>query len=189
VGEKQRSRFEIDALGAINATLSLDFGLVGVAINTKDFFALSLDERRWLTGGYMSQARRWKKQGAPNKPYFLAFQQAVMDAVKFTQDRDIGGVHLGIGEPVHFVFDQQHEYESSARATFNALKRAPSSVKERIGDIVFTSKLRAIPLQVADFIAYESFCYLVNRIVRKQEKLRSEHVSRRLFLGQCAPFI
>jgi hypothetical protein len=128
----------------------------------------------------MSSAKKWKRQGAPTKPYFLAFQQAVLDAVKFSQRYDTGGRHLGMGEIVHFVFDQQFEYERSARGIFNAMKRSALSVKDRIGDVVFSSKSRALPLQVADFIAYESFCFLVERIHRNRDVMR-RNAARRLF--------
>jgi len=128
----------------------------------------------------MSAAKRWKRQGAPTKPYFLAFQQTVLDAVKFSQHCDIAGRHLGTGDIVHFVFDQQFEYERSARGIFNAMKRSTLSVKDRIGDVVFSSKSRALPLQVADFLAYESFCYLVERIHRNRHLMR-RHAARRLF--------
>lgn len=175
-----RRQFEIDAIAVINDALDIldDPIIIGAAINTADFFALPLDKRRWLTGGYMSKPGNWKRQGAPTKPYFLGFQQAILDAAKYSQARDAMGRHLGTGELVHFVFDQQHEYEKSAHAIFNAMKSARLSIKGRIGDAVFTSKLRQIPLQVADFIAYESYSYLYNRIVRKRDELRSESAGR-----------
>jgi len=177
-----RRNFETDALAVIHESLdrSDPLILVGAAVNTKDFLALPIDHRRWLTGGYMSSAKRWKRQGAPTKPYFLAFQQAVLDAVKFSQHSDHAGRHLGTGDIVHFVFDQQFEYERSARGIFNAMKRSPLSVKDRIGAVVFTSKSRALPLQVADFVAYESFCFLVERIHRNRDLMR-RHAARRLF--------
>jgi hypothetical protein len=177
-----RRSFETDALAVIHVSLdrSDPLILVGAAINSKDFLALPIDHRRWLTGGYMSAPKKWRRQGAPTKPYFLAFQQAVLDAVKFSQHYDSAGRHLGTGDTVHFVFDQQFEYEQSARGIFNAMKRSPLSVKDRIGDVVFSSKSRALPLQVADFIAYESFCYLVERIHRNRELMRRQ-AARRLF--------
>jgi Protein of unknown function (DUF3800) len=177
-----RRQFETDALAVIHESLdrSDPLILVGAAINTKDFLALPLEHRRWLTGGYMSAPKKWRRQGAPTKPYFLAFQQAVLDAVKFSQHSDASGRHLGTGENVHFVFDQQFEYERSARGIFNAMKRSPLSIKDRIGDVVFTSKSRALPLQVADFVAYESFCFLVERLHRNRDLMR-RHAAQRLF--------
>jgi len=176
--EAKRLKFETDAVSVINE--SIEIQIIGCAVNTKDFFALSLDERRWLTGGFLSSTQKWRKQGAPTKPYFLAFQQAIIDAVKFTQDVNVGGVPLGTGEVVHFVFDQQREYESSARAIFDAMKRAKISVKDRIGDVVFTAKTRALPLQVADFIAYESYSYIQGVLTKGKDQLRNQ-AAKRLF--------
>ncbi len=182
--DRRCGKFSIDALAAINAAFQTDDTIIGAAINASDFSSLSVDERLWLTGGQFvlseqSGTRKWRKQGAPSKPYFVVFRQAVLDAVKFTQDKDVGGRYLGTGEMVHFVFDQQREYESSARAIFNVLKRSRLSVRGRIGDVVFTSKLRAIPLQVADFMAYESFCYLCHRELHGEERL-SQNAKRLL---------
>jgi hypothetical protein len=183
--ERKIRDFSIDAIGIINSATSNfeNETLIAAALTSKDFFALSIEERRWLTGGQYVHStsttkKKWKKQGAPTKPYFLLFQQAVLDAVKFTQDRTFQGNPLGTGEVVHFIFDQQHEYEATARAVFRAMKQMPLSVRERIGNVVFSSKLRAIPLQVADFMAYESFNYLSNREVNGVDVL--SHQATRL---------
>ena len=142
---------------------------VGTAISSNDFLALSVDERRWLTGGSFAFGKggikKWKRQGAPSKPYFLAFQQAVLDATKFTTV-DTGAQlisQVDTNEKVNFIFDQQREYESTAMAVFHALKEMPLSIKGRVGNITFASKLKSIPLQVADFMAYEAYCYLRSR--------------------------
>jgi len=111
--------FAIDALATINAACSLDELRVGAAIFSRDFHCLSIDERRWLTGGQFvlsGTTRKWRKMGAPSKPYFLLFQQTMLDAVKHTQDKDCTGRALETGEVVHFVFDRQEEYEPTARA-------------------------------------------------------------------------
>jgi hypothetical protein len=177
-----RRNFETDALAVIHESLdrSDPLILVGAAINTKEFLALPIEHRRWLTGGYLSAPKKWRRQGAPTKPYFLAFQQAVLDAVKFSQHTDSSGRHLGTGDNVHFVFDQQFKYERSAHGIFNAMKRSPLSIKNRIGDVVFASKSKALPLQVADFVAYESFCYLVERLHRNRDLMR-RRAAQRLF--------
>jgi hypothetical protein len=176
--DKKRFEFETDAISVINESLWIQ--IVGCAVNQRDFFAFSLDERRWLTGGFLSNTGKWKKQGAPTKPYFLAFRQTIMDAVKFTQRVDVGGVPQGTGDIVHFVFDQQREYESSACAIFNNMKRAESSVKDRIGDIIFTSKTQALPLQVADFIAYEWYRNIEEALVQGSHQFRNQ-AAKRLF--------
>ena len=87
--------FAIDAMATINSALDgHSGGVVGAALLTSAFYALTIDQRRWLTGGQFSrdvrsQPIKWKRQGAPNKPYFLLFQQAILDAVKFSQIDDL----------------------------------------------------------------------------------------------------
>ena len=49
------------------------------------------------------------------------------------------------------------------------MKRSQLSIQSQIGTIAFSPKTLAVPLQVADFMAYESFCYLVKRETRGQE--------------------
>lgn len=158
--------------------------MIGAALVSKDFFALSMDERRWLTGGSFvlsgnNGARKWKRQGAPTKPYFLLFQQAVLDAVKSTANKDFRGRSLGTGEVVHFIFDHQNEYEKGATAVFRAMKQLPISVTDRIGDVVFSEKTRAVPLQIADFLAYESFSYLNRREIDGEDRMTNQEA--RLF--------
>lgn len=149
--------------------------LIGSAIRRCDFLALSEEDRRWLTGGTFvtssldERPRKWKRQGAPTKPYFLAFQQAVLDAAKYERHmpwgtsygRDFKGPRKG--NLVHYVLDRQDDYEATAKAVFNAMQQMPLSVKDRLGDVVFSSKLKVLPLQVADFIAYEAYSLLQNR--------------------------
>ena len=190
--------FSIAAIAIINEAFSIvDVGVsIGAALVAKDFFALTTDERRWLTGGQYVLSRnadqkKWKKQGVPTKPYFLLFQHAVLDAVKLTADRTYQGDVLDTGDMVHFIFDQQKEYEVSARSVFRAMKQMPLSIRNRIGDVVFSSKLRATPLQVADFMAYESYCYLRDRelsgkdvISRQAGRLLSRWDRRYVFINE-----
>src|SRR6185437_14748676 len=133
---------------------------VGAAVNRKDFFALPLEMRRWLTGGVMSRPGKWRVQGAPTKPYYLPFQQCVLDIVKFSPT-DQGRIH--------FVFDQQVDYEHTGRRIFLQMQKQFPNVKRKAGDIVYTSRKRARPLQVADFIAYESHRLLTKRLRFSQD--------------------
>ena len=149
---------------------------IGAAVSSNDFLSLSVDERRWLTGGSFTfgngGVRKWKRQGAPSKPYFLAFQQAVLDATKFTTV-DTGTMlisQVDTKAKVDFIFDQQREYESTATAVFHAMKEMPLSIKGRVGNITFASKMKSVPLQVADFMAYEAYSYLRSRDILGQDK-------------------
>jgi hypothetical protein len=163
---------------SLNATELIDNALgysaspamrIGVGISSSDFFRLPVDERRWLTGGTFTEGkgglRKWKRQGAPSKPYFLAFQHAVLDATKFTTV-DTGAQvisHVDTNGKVNFIFDRQHEYEATALGVFSAMKEIPLSIKGRVGNITFESKMKSVLLQIADFMAYEAYCYLRSR--------------------------
>lgn len=127
--------------------------LVGAAIDREAFMSRSIDERRWLTGGVQSVPGKWRIQGAPTKPYFLLFQQCILDVAKFAE---------GLGR-INFVFDWQTHYEHTGKQIFGAMRRNVPTVGFRAGSIVYTSRLQARPLQVADFIAYESHRMLIER--------------------------
>jgi hypothetical protein len=123
-----------------------DVVFVASSIETQPFMALSLPERRWLTGGVPKDGGRWKHQGAPSKSYFVPFQQCVAGCLQFAPYR----------ERVNFVFDWQLDYEHNARKIFNGIKRRYEKFGSRMGAIVYESRHRAVPLQVADFVAYEA---------------------------------
>lgn len=148
----RKNRFINDAYSVINSAMD-DNGcaVIGAAVPTIDFYALSTDERRWLTGGALRINGKWIDSGSPRKPYFLPFQQCVVDSVET------------IKNPIHFVFDQQTDYEIHANKLFRILREQRSDLVDAFGDIVYTSKHRALPLQIADFIAYESYQFLIGK--------------------------
>jgi hypothetical protein len=73
---ERKQRFISDALGTILDAFYVRTALkwpplsIAVAIHADDFSALSLDERRWLTGGSLARSEKlkWKSPGAPTKP-------------------------------------------------------------------------------------------------------------------------
>ncbi|HEX3986773.1 MAG TPA: DUF3800 domain-containing protein [Acidobacteriaceae bacterium] len=135
---------------------------VAAAVHVDDFRARILDERRWLTGGVLATgtSRKWRSMGAPTKPYFLAFQQCVMDAVRF-------GMHNQT-DKLHFVFDRQSDFETSALSLCGVMRKQHKDVDLKMGDVVFTSKESAILLQVADFMAYEAYQHKVRVLAEKR---------------------
>ena len=150
--EHDKEEFVIDALATIARAMPESQGrIIGAAIKTATFSALSLDQRRWLTGGIIKPGGKWIQSGAPTKPYFLPFQQCVVDA---TLASDPNGL-------THFVFDRQKDFEPNAKRVFALMNQQHPVVSSRLGDIVYTSKLRQVLLQLADFVAYESYQFLV----------------------------
>jgi len=151
--DSRKHRFISDAYLTINTAMALTPGtVIGAAIPTSDFFAMTIDQRRWFTGGTVRANGKWRESGSPKKPYFLPFQQCVMDAFLAAD-----------GKHIHFIFDQQKDFESTAKKLFGVIKSQHPDLGGRFGDIVYSSKLRAVPLQIADFIAYESYQFLVGR--------------------------
>jgi hypothetical protein len=140
---------------------------VAAAVHVDDFKARSLDERRWLTGGVLAAgtSRKWRSTGAPMKPYFLSFQQCVMDAIRF-------GMH-NQSDKLHFVFDRQSDFEVSALSLCGVMRRQHKDVDLKMGDVVFTSKESAILLQVADFMAYEAYQHKVRVLAEKRAQTPS----------------
>jgi hypothetical protein len=179
---ERKRRFTISALALISSGLNT-FDLSGrspinvaVAIDTADFKGLAIDQRRWLTGGQLAATQRlngwkWKSQGAPTKPYFLAFHQCVMEAIRFGPP--------SATEKVHFVFDRQTTFEVSARSLCELMRKQHSDVARKMGDVVYTSKEDAVLLQVADFMAYEAYRYRL-RVTKDGAKSATTFTTERL---------
>jgi hypothetical protein len=142
---------------------------IAIAIHISDFKALSIDQRRWLTGGLLAKSEnvKWKTSGAPNKPYFLAFQQCVIDAIRFGLKEH--------SERAHFVFDRQSEFERSALSLCDAMRSQHKDIGSKMGEIVFSSKETAILLQVADFMAYEAYQHKIRELKYKRPQPLSDN--------------
>ena len=129
-----------------------DIALFASAMDTAPFVSLPLNQRRWLTGGEVTESGKWKRQGAPTKPYFVPFQQIVLDAIRLTPQH----------HRIHFVLDRQNDYEHNATFIFDRLSEKYSPVRARLGDIVYSSKEQAVLLQIADFVAYSCYRFLTH---------------------------
>lgn len=85
---------------------------IGGAIVVNDFNALTLGERRILTGGLWSiPKQKFVVSGAPTKPYFAAFVRFLIEAMEQTPKNAI----------THFVFDRQNVMERNAARLFHGL--------------------------------------------------------------------
>jgi hypothetical protein len=182
----RKRRFAISAMALLSEGLGLlDLGgrnpiNVAVAVDTSDFKGLPIDHRRWLTGGQLTQKQpsdgwKWKSQGAPTKPYFLAFHQCVMDAIRFGP--------RSATEKVHFVFDRQTTFEVTARGLCELMRKQHSDVARKMGDVVYSSKEDAVLLQVADFMAYEAYRYRL-RVMKSGAKGAATFTTSSLFLAR-----
>lgn len=83
------------------------------------------------------------------KPYLLAFQQCIVEAVLKATD-------LPKSEKITFIFDRQAEFAARSKAVFAEMSDEglwPSG--DRLGGVHFESKDDRTPLQAADLLAYE----------------------------------
>ena len=67
---------------------------VGGAVDVHAFNQLSHNERRLFTGGYLRKTGKWYSSGAPSKPYYLAMQLLIVQALQ----------GIAPDAEVHFVF-------------------------------------------------------------------------------------
>lgn len=125
---------------------------IGGAVDLQVFHGLSHNMRCWLTGGiYDDVGAKWQRSGAPNKPYYYAFQQAIVGGAEPASD----------GVQVDFIFDRQDEFRKYALDMWNTMKDGFSwQTGSHLGRIGFFSRLERIALQAADLLAY--CCYHVD---------------------------
>jgi Protein of unknown function (DUF3800) len=133
--------------GVITAIEGSDIKAIGGVVDVAAFKALSVDERKWLTGASWSpRKRRLTTSGAPNKPYYLGFTEC------------LEGAALSVKKPglqVNFVFDQQNQFAPWALMFFqNAQRDSTTHLSRRLGSVIFQSKAGLGALQAADMLAY-----------------------------------
>jgi hypothetical protein len=103
----------------------------------------------------VSLPREWKG------PYLYSFIGIVTALSTFE--------YLLRSQRVDFVFDRQQKTETRVRRTFDRLRGMPPFYLDRIGSIEFKSEQDAIPLQAADFIAWQN-----RRFYCAKEPIRDE---------------
>jgi hypothetical protein len=120
---------------------------VGGLVDVQAFKALSLDERKWLTGAtWNNQRQRFTTTGSPNRPYYLGFMECLEGAASNVKKH---------GWQVSFVFDQQNQFAPWALLFFQAAKKqTQTELSTRLGDITFKSKVGVGGLQAADMLAH-----------------------------------
>lgn len=138
-----------------------DIRAIGCAVNTADFIALGKGERRYITGaGFRPwgftldtyEGVQWLASGGPSQPYYLAFQQCLMD----------GLAHVPREATVHFVFDHQNVLEDGAIKVFDDFKlHSPSEEGEpKVGRLSFGFASSEPEIQAADLFTYSVFSSL-----------------------------
>jgi hypothetical protein len=122
--------------------------LISSAVDVQVFMSLTEDERRYLTGG-LHNGFKWKKQGAPNKPYFVPFHETVIQAAS----------HTPVGEKVLPIMSWQEQYEPKALELYRMMLDSdpPMQCRPKLGeDMAYSDHKSVRPLQAADLAAYWS---------------------------------
>jgi hypothetical protein len=119
------------------------------AVVAEDWNALTFDERRYLSGAVFGQGK-YRKGGAPTKPYFVAFLLAVQCVAAYCD----------AGHTVDLVMDGSDALNGYAEVYFQELRASHNRNAARLGTIQ-AGDSRILPgLQAADLLAYltQRFC-------------------------------
>jgi hypothetical protein len=147
-----------------------------------EFSGWTEERKRKLIGSVIGIARKWaknsiasvvlvdeyaqvipdwaKKSAAFGDDYNFCFQMCIGQAMGWV---DALNPPMPARDQVAFVFDQQEKLEGVTRNTFTQIKKF-RDVGDRMGTLAFASKKRFLPLQLADFFAYESYKFLDNMV-------------------------
>lgn len=159
---------------------------IGWAVNISDFQALTYEQRRFFTGGYLETnlhvegvnteeqrtrlRRKFKTSGAPSRPYMVAFNQFLYDAWWVATDDAL----------IHVVLDRQGALESGATQYFNrSWLRHDEVASKRFASISYQDSRDIPALQAADMYAYAWGRYLegskndeIRYVMRKLTRLK-----------------
>ena len=135
-------------LGAlVGAITGSNLRLIGSAVDVPLFRSLTEDERRYLTGG-LHNGRKWTRQGAPTKPYYLPFSHGVIRA----------GSRTPKSQKVRIVMSRQAQYEMNALELYD-LMLAHRKPRLKVGNrlarkMQFSGPVEVVELQAADLICW-----------------------------------
>jgi hypothetical protein len=133
--------------GLVECVNRTDMHPIGAVVDVHAFRQYTLNQRRRLTGASWTLSGKLQTSGAPTKPYYLAFQSAIVQGLRRLKRLDW---------QVHFIFDQQNVLAPFALKLYNRFKTDPENKDwhRRMGDIAFRSREEAPALQLADLPAY-----------------------------------
>lgn len=111
-------------------------------------------------------------------PYHFLFSSVVSRLVEHKHG-------MGKKDRIAFFFDRQDEFKGTAEKNYHAMKHDPrGAYSSRMGVLSFLDKddPEAIPLQIADLVAYESYKFLTDSsTVINGQKVASRWQGRKLF--------
>ena len=116
---------------------------VGSAVVLSDWNDLTLDERRYLTGGVYEDGQ-FRIGGAPLKQYFVAFLFAVHNIA----------AHCDDGHVVDFVIDESKTLNGYALEYFERIRTSNFGHAHKLGTIKSADSRSHSGLQAADLLAF-----------------------------------
>jgi len=118
---------------------------------------------------YKSAVSQWaRRTPAFGDEYNFCFQMCVGQTMSLI---DALNPPMPESEQVAFMFDQQGRVEGVTRRNYSQIKQFRDTA-DRMGALTFGDKKRFIPLHAADYIAYEAYKHLDNRVRRSGRPLR-----------------
>ena len=126
---------------------------INTAVRASLFSSLSVEQRRFVTGGQLRFSGRdgkithgkWIKSGGPNQAYYLCLISCLFRVLAEIPE------HLVL----HLYMDEQRQLAPYALEIHRQFKIA--FAEHRIGDIAFSTRENSPPLQLADMISYLRF--------------------------------
>jgi hypothetical protein len=124
-------------------------------IFTDDFFKLSLNERKFVTGAFWNaNEKRFTTTGCPSKPYFVPFVECLNVVNSYTP----------MAGRTYFFFGVDRPVGKSAKALFRYIKLGSVALNtDKLGTISFPLASETPQLQVADLFSYLSYDHMLAR--------------------------
>lgn len=163
---KQRAKqFQDDLVAVIQNNRIFPFS---AAVVLDDWNSLREDERRWLTGAFLSDGQ-FTTSGAPNRPYYLALGFCIQKVAQYCKQ----------GLRVDYSFDLNHSYRGYSM-DFYALMKRWNMRRDRMGEIAFPTSEEAPPLQAADLLVFHGCRYSVKALAIGVNPVQEDSVLARL---------
>jgi hypothetical protein len=127
---------------------------VANGVLVRDFFKLSLSERRFMTGATLTPEGRIKESGNPNRPYFAPFQPLIRRVLSYAP----------VGGKAHFSFGVDSVFGKYATHLYAKLKEnGVHPYQERFGTIAFPDAKETPALQAADLLVHVVYLDMLKR--------------------------
>ena len=119
----------------------------GHAVIGKHWDALSLDDRKWLTGEKYKNGK-FRSSGSPNKSYYLPFLFCVIDSSRYS----------GAADKIHFFVGLDRTFAKYAVVLYRSIMQ-DNRIEQRnlLGNIDFPLSKDTPQLQAADLLVYQLY--------------------------------